>query len=79
MCKLSDQYNLVCKKEFVTINDKIDKLTDSIVGNGKPGLNIRVDRLEQVSRGLCRAMWLVFASVIVGVAGMFWQLFTVVK
>ena len=50
--------------ETKAMNKKLDTVVHSIEGNGKPGLNIRVDRLEQSGRLRSKAIWLLVAAVI---------------
>ena len=42
-----DQYNDVCKDEFKKLHDRFDKLDESIRGNGKEGLVVRILKNEQ--------------------------------
>ena len=44
MCP-SEQYETICKGEFASIHGKLDKLDEAIRGNGKPGIQRRLDRL----------------------------------
>ena len=49
----------------LAVQDKIlAKLDSAVNGNGKPGLVLRVDRIEQISSGLTRAVWLLAAAAI---------------
>ncbi len=34
-------------EDFIEINNKLDKIIESINGNGKDGLKVRVDRVER--------------------------------
>ena len=43
----TEQYKTVCKSEFLAIQGKLDKLDEAIRGNGKPGIQTRLDRLER--------------------------------
>ena len=43
----TEQYKDICKGEFASIHGKLDKLDEAIRGNGKPGLQTRLDRLER--------------------------------
>jgi len=43
----TEQYKNVCKGEFGAIHGKLDKLDEAIRGNGKPGIQTRLDRLER--------------------------------
>ena len=44
----SDQYKNVCKGEFQSIHTKLDKMDEAIRGNGRPGIQTRLDRLERL-------------------------------
>lgn len=46
MCR-NDQYDSVCKSEFSALHSKLDRLDEAVRGNGKPGIQTRLDRLEQ--------------------------------
>ena len=52
-------------KQIVTNQDKIekkiDRFTESLLGNGKPGINVRLDRIEQLEN---RRKWLTRAILI---------------
>ena len=55
----SDQYKNVCKGEFQSIHTKLDKMDEAIRGNGRPGIQTRLDRLERLQNFiwfLCGAM-----------------------
>ena len=43
----SDQYDRVCSGEFAAIHIKLDRMDEAIRGNGKPGIQTRLDRLER--------------------------------
>ena len=47
MTSETEQYRTVCKNEFQAIHGKLDKLDEAIRGNGKPGIQTRLDRLER--------------------------------
>lgn len=47
------------------IEAKIDKLDEAIRGNGKPGINTRLDRLEGAESRRSRIVWLMAGAVIV--------------
>ena len=64
MCTEGSQYERVCKGEFAAINGKLDKLDEAIRGNGKPGIQLRLDRLEAAERGRNRLLWLIAGSVL---------------
>ena len=73
MCP-SEQYNQVCKGEFASIHVKLDKLDEAIRGNGKPGILIRLDRLESAERIRNKLLWLIAGCVVVGAASIFWRM-----
>ncbi len=66
MCLETEQYAAVCKNEFAEIKDKIDRLDEAIRGNGRPGLMVRIDRLEQSESKRMKLLWLIAASVFTG-------------
>ena len=62
MCS-NDQYEKICKDEFSKLHLKLDKLDEAIRGNGKPGIQTRLDRLEQdrLTRG--RFFWFLMGCI----------------
>ena len=63
MCS-SEQYDNICKGEFGELHTKLDRMDESIRGNGKPGLNTRLDRLEQDAKRQARLIWLEVGSAV---------------
>lgn len=63
MCE-SDQYESMCRQEFACIRDKLDRLDEAIRGNGKPGIQVRLDRLEVFAAGRSRLLWIIAGSVV---------------
>ncbi len=59
-----EQYETFCKTEFADLKTAINKLDNSIRGNGKPGLLVRIDRLEQAEEVRSKLLWLIAASVV---------------
>ena len=56
------------------IEDKVDKILGHLEGNGRVGIIVRVDRMEQIINGqvwLARAMGGAMAVLVVGLA---WQI-----
>lgn len=41
------QYEQVCKGAFNRLFSKLEQIDEAIRGNGKPGMLLRLDRLEQ--------------------------------
>jgi len=48
-------YEFHCRPEFDRINKTLEKIDKSLNGNGKPGLNTRVDRVERSAQALVEA------------------------
>ncbi|HOK96613.1 MAG TPA: hypothetical protein PK052_04975 [Anaerohalosphaeraceae bacterium] len=53
----SEQYENVCKGEFAELHKKLDGLDEAIRGNGKPGIQLRLDRLEQEKLTRSKVTW----------------------
>ena len=62
------QYERVRKDEFASIHTKLDRLDEAIRGNGRPGITVRLDRLEQDAKRQARLLWLVVGSAITAFA-----------
>jgi len=56
------QYERVCKGEFASIHAKLDRLDEAIRGNGKPGITVRLDRLEQDAKRKGKLIWLIIGA-----------------
>ena len=52
-----------CKTSFEVLFAKIDKLDEAIRGNGKPGILIRLDRLEQSAKTQAKLIWLILGAL----------------
>lgn len=50
------------------IFEKLDRIDKSIRGNGKLGINVRLDRLEQSATQQSRMAWVVIGSAVVAIA-----------
>jgi hypothetical protein len=61
----TEQYRTVCKAEFQSIHGKLDRMDEAIRGNGRPGIQTRLDRLERFSHFV---WFIVGATVSAGVA-----------
>ncbi len=57
MCAETNQYERVCKGEFAAISAKLDRLDEAIRGNGRPGIQVRLDRLEAAEKSRNRLIW----------------------
>jgi hypothetical protein len=51
----TDQYDRMCKAEFAAIHTKLDRLDEAIRGNGRVGIQLRLDRLEAAEAVLLAA------------------------
>ena len=69
----SGQYDQVCKGEFAELHTKLDRLDEAIRGNGKPGLQRRLDRLEMAEAVRSRLAWLVVGSAVTLAATAVWK------
>jgi hypothetical protein len=58
------QYENICKDEFAGLHRKLDSLDESIRGNGKPGINTRLDRLEQAAAKRSRIFWMIIGAIV---------------
>jgi len=74
MCGDSDQYDRVCKGEFASIHTKLDRMDEAIRGNGKPGIQLRLDRLEAAEAVRSRLMWIIAGSTVTLALGAVWKL-----
>jgi hypothetical protein len=73
MCP-SEQYEQVCKGEFASIHAKLDKMDEAIRGNGKPGIQLRLDRLESARAVRSRLVWLIVGAAVTLAVGGVWKL-----
>jgi hypothetical protein len=69
----SEQYENICKGEFASVHTKLDRMDESIRGNGKPGINTRLDRLEQDAKRQARLIWLVVGAAVTLAASSAWH------
>ena len=59
---------LLNEKHFEVIHGKLDRLDEAIRGNGRPGVVIRLDRLEQDAKRQGKLIWLILGAVATGLA-----------
>ena len=64
MCNGTDQYERVCKGEFASMHTKLDRLDEAIRGNGKPGIQLRLDRLEAADAMRSRLLWIIAGAAV---------------
>jgi len=69
-----NQYDRICKADFAQIHQKLDKLDEAIRGNGKPGIQLRLDRLELVEATRSRLLWIIAASTVTLAVGAIWKM-----
>ena len=50
------------------IGRSLDKVVECIVGNGKPGIPLRLDRLERARKFRSTVLWLLSTTLIGGIA-----------
>lgn len=67
-----------CDNHFEAIHRKLDRLDEAIRGNGEPGINVRLDRLEQDAKRQSRLIWMLLSAVATAVASgvIAWVMFT---
>ena len=65
---ISSEFRVACEREFAEIRVKLDRLDEAIRGNGKPGIALRLDRLEQDARRQARLVWLIVGSAVTAFA-----------
>lgn len=57
-----------CQKQFESIHEKLDRLDEAIRGpssNGaRPGILVRIDRLEQDAKRKSKIIWLTVGSLV---------------
>ena len=64
MCERCDHYEAVCRAEFAEIKHKLDQLDEALRGNGRPGVNTRLQLLEADAARRARWGWLLAAGVV---------------
>lgn len=70
----NDQYDRVCKGEFASIHVKLDRMDEAIRGNGKPGIQLRLDRLEAAEAIRSKLLWIIAGSTVTLALGAVWTL-----
>ncbi len=74
MCSDGEQYDRICKNELREIHAKLDLLDVAIRGNGKPGIQVRLDRLEVAQATRSRLLWIIAAATVTLAVGAVWKL-----
>jgi hypothetical protein len=65
---IGQDFRAACEREFEEIRLKLDRLDEAIRGNGKPGIVLRLDRIEQDARRLSKLVWLIVGSAVTACA-----------
>jgi len=73
MSGCGEQFEQVCKPEFEAICTKLDRMDEAIRGNGKPGIQLRLDRLEAADRARGKLIWLIAGSAVTLAVSTLWQ------
>jgi hypothetical protein len=74
MSECEGQYERVCKGEFAAIHAKLDRLDEAIRGNCKPGIQLRLDRLEAAEAVRSKLLWIIAGSVVSLAVAAVWKL-----
>ena len=62
MSQCGGQFENICKPEFDAISEKLDRLDEAIRGNGKPGIQLRLDRLEVDAKRQSKLIWMILGA-----------------
>lgn len=65
---ISSEFRSACEREFEEIHRKLDRLDEAIRGNGRPGITVRLDRLEQDAKRQSKLIWLIVGSAVTAFA-----------
>ena len=57
-----------CQTHFEGIHAKLDRLDEAVRGNGRPGITVRLDRLEQDAKRQGKLIWLILGAVVTAAA-----------
>ena len=73
MNQCAQNENASCS-QFDELHNKLDRLDHAIRGNGEPGINIRLDRLEQNAIRHARWMWLIAGAGVTSLVNILFSL-----
>lgn len=59
----------VLTAQGVATNTALGKMTEALLGNGKPGLVTRMDRVERSQGWIARVFWIVFSGSLLTTVG----------
>ena len=68
-CSQFDQ----CQNQFESIHNKLDRLDEAIRGNGKPGIQLRLDRLEAAEKSRAKLIWIIVGAAATLAVTAVWQ------
>ena len=54
----------------IDTRNSLDKITESLIGNGKVGLKVQVDRLENWTGTIKRLLWIILTAIVVSGVGL---------
>lgn len=74
MSECAGQYERVCSGEFAAIHTKLDRMDEAIRGNGKLGIQLRLDRLEAAEAVRSKLLWIIAGSTVMLALGALWKL-----
>lgn len=66
----------VNSQRLVDMEKVLYEIHERVVGNGKPGLDKRVDRLENSHRAAVRAFWIAIAALVTTALGIIANILT---
>ena len=68
MTECSGQFEQ-CQGQFEAIHRKLDRLDEAVRGNGRPGITVRLDRLEPDAKRQSKLIWLIIGAIVTALAG----------
>ena len=74
MTHAEEELDRLHRQEIAEIHEKLDRLDEAIRGNGKPGINTRLDRLEASERTRSRLLWIIAGAVVSLAVSALWKL-----
>jgi len=74
MSGCGEQFEQFCKPQFESLHTKLDRLDEAIRGNGRPGIQLRLDRLESAEMTRSRLLWIIAGSTVTLAVGAVWKL-----
>ena len=69
-----EQIERMVANEFATIRARLDKLDEAIRGNGRPGIQLRLDRLESAEATRSKLLWIITGTVVSTAIAMTWKI-----